>query len=51
MQALKDVFTTDYGLMSLAVLAFIVGMGGWFVRYFIVHMREDEARQRRSAGS
>ena len=36
MQALKVLFTTDYGLLSLIVLAFIVfGMGGFFMYLFI----------------
>lgn len=46
MQALKDLFTTDYGLMSIIGLAFILGMGVYFVRYFISHMHEEEARMR-----
>jgi hypothetical protein len=44
MQAWIDFFTTDYGLMSLAVIAFIIGMGayiGWFVNK---HVKEDTAR-------
>ena len=46
MQALKDLFTTDYGIMSVIVIAFILGMAAWFVRYFVRHMEEDEARVR-----
>lgn len=46
MQALKDLFTTDYGLMSIIVIAIILGMAGYYVRYFIRHMEEDEARMR-----
>jgi hypothetical protein len=41
MHALKDLFTTDVGLMSVASIAFMLGMGVFFVRYFLRHMRED----------
>ncbi|MDR1967792.1 MAG: DUF3149 domain-containing protein [Burkholderiaceae bacterium] len=29
-----DLISTDYGLLSLAVLIFILGMVVWFVRFF-----------------
>ena len=45
MRALTELFTTDVGLLSLAVLAFMLGMGGYYLRYFIKHVREDTARQ------
>ncbi|MBX3605612.1 MAG: DUF3149 domain-containing protein [Piscinibacter sp.] len=45
MRALTELFTTDVGLLSLAVLAFMLGMGGYYLRYFIKHVREDAARQ------
>ncbi|MBA4341989.1 MAG: DUF3149 domain-containing protein [Methylibium sp.] len=41
MHALKDLFTTDVGLMSVAGIAFMLGMGVFFVRYFLRHIRED----------
>lgn len=44
MHALKDLFTSDVGLMSLAVLVFMLGMGVFFMRYFVQHMREDGKR-------
>jgi hypothetical protein len=46
MEALKLLFTTDIGLMSLATIVFIIGMGIWFRRFFNRHI-EEEARQRR----
>jgi len=53
MQALKDFLTTDYGLMSAAVIAFTLLMAGFFINYFSKHIREDtereEARQRAAA--
>jgi hypothetical protein len=30
-----DLFTTDYGLMSIIGLAFIIGMGIFFLRMFL----------------
>lgn len=44
MHALKDLFTSDVGLMSLAGIVFMLGMGVFFVRFFLSHMREDAAR-------
>lgn len=46
MHALQDFFSTDYGLLSAAVIAITLGMGVFYVRYFVRHMREDEARER-----
>ena len=44
MKAWSDFFSTDYGLMSAGVLAFIVGMAVFFVRFFVRKMDEDERR-------
>ena len=41
MKALTDLFTTDYGLMTVAGLGFIVGMGFWFNWFFKRKMAED----------
>ena len=41
MKALSDLFSTDYGLMSVAVIAFMLGMGVWFLAYFKRHMDAD----------
>ena len=46
MHALKDLFTSDVGLMSAAVIAFVLGMGVFFVWYTLKHMREEEAALR-----
>ena len=46
MEALKVLFTSDVGLLSLAVIVITLGMGGFYLRYFLRHMHEDEARQR-----
>jgi hypothetical protein len=44
MQALKDLFTSDVGLMSVGGIAFMLGMGVFYVRYFLRHMHEDEQK-------
>ncbi len=44
MSLLKDLFTTDVGLMSITGIGFMLGMGVFFVRYFLRHMREDAAK-------
>lgn len=41
MKALTDLFTTDYGLMSVAGIIFMLGMGVWFRMYFKRKMDED----------
>lgn len=44
MTVFKDIFSSDAGLLSLAVIAVMLGMGAFYVRYFLRHMHEDEAR-------
>lgn len=41
MKLLADLFSTDYGLMSAGVIAFILGMAVWFGVYFKRKMDED----------
>ena len=40
MKALTDLFTTDYGLMSVAVIAFVLVMAVYFLRVFLGLMDE-----------
>jgi len=47
MKAMVDLFSTDYGLFSVGVLAFIIVMAVWFYRFFNRKMLESEAQQRR----
>jgi hypothetical protein len=47
MHALNDLFTTDVGLMSIGGIVFMLGMGVFFVRYFMKHIAEDAERARR----
>jgi hypothetical protein len=49
MHALRDFFTTDYGLMSAVVIAFTLGMGVFFQRYISRHIKEDAAAAERAA--
>ncbi|MEX8517309.1 MAG: DUF3149 domain-containing protein [Leptothrix sp. (in: b-proteobacteria)] len=50
MRALVDFFTTDYGLMSAAVIAITLAMGVFYVRYFMQHIKMDtEAAAQREA--
>lgn len=48
MKALTDLLSTDYGLMSLLVIAFTLFMSVWFARFFKRHMDEDEARAKQA---
>ena len=43
MRTLQELFTTDVGLMSIAGITFMLGMGVFFLRYFQRHIREDTA--------
>ena len=45
MHALRDFFTTDYGLLSAAVIATTLGMGVFYARFFQRHIREDVAAE------
>jgi hypothetical protein len=47
MHALNDFFTTDYGLLSAAVIVFTLGMAVFFQRYIARHIREDTERAQR----
>jgi hypothetical protein len=40
MKALIDLFSTDYGLMSVAVIAFVLAMAVYFLRVFLGLMDE-----------
>jgi len=50
MHALKDLFTSDVGLASVAGITFMLGMAVFFVRYFLKHIREDGERAARLKG-
>ena len=46
MEALKLLFTSDIGLLSLFTITFIIGMGIWFRRFFTKHIEAEERAQR-----
>ena len=41
MKLLIDLFSTDYGLMSITGIAIMLGMAVFFIRYFLRKMEED----------
>ncbi len=45
MKPIVDLFSTDYGLFSIAVLLFIPFMAWWFYRFFTRKMEESERAQ------
>lgn len=47
MVALKDLFGTDIGLMSVFTIVFIVGMGVFIYGYAKKHMEEDARNAKR----
>jgi hypothetical protein len=49
MRALTELFTTDVGLLSFGAIAFMLGMGVFYVIYFVRHVRRDAERQQRRA--
>lgn len=46
MKLFSDLFSTDYGLMSAAVIAFTIGMAVWFGAYFRRKMAESTSARR-----
>ena len=44
MKLLTDLVSTDYGLMSLTGILFMIGMGAFFVRLFLGKMKHDPTR-------
>lgn len=40
MKLWQDLFGTDYGLMSIAGIIFMIGMAIWFVRFFLRKIAE-----------
>jgi hypothetical protein len=47
MDALKLLFTSDVGLMSLGVIAFTIAMGFWFSSWFGRKIAESERQRKR----
>ncbi|MBY0463996.1 MAG: DUF3149 domain-containing protein [Burkholderiales bacterium] len=49
MKAVVDLFSTDYGLFSVGVIVFTLGMGVFFYRFFNRKMDEAEAEAKAAA--
>lgn len=47
MDALKELFTTPVGLLSLAVIVGVIVMGFWFSNFFRRQIEREEAQRRR----
>jgi len=47
MKLLSDLFSTDYGLMSISGIAFMLCMGAFFISFFKRKMKEDAANAKR----
>ncbi len=41
MKLLFDLFSTDYGLLSLGVIVLVLVIGAYFARYFLKHMEDN----------
>ena len=51
MHALKDFFTTDYGILSAIVLFATLGMLVWYIRFFLGNIKRDSENARREAAA
>lgn len=43
MKLWSTLFSTDYGLMSIGVILFIIGMAIFFILYFLKNLKDEEA--------
>lgn len=44
--AWKELLSTDIGLLSLFVIVFTLGMGGYYVSYFVKKMHEEQGQRK-----
>jgi len=44
---LSELLSTDYGMMSAAVIVVTLGLGVWYVRFFLRRMNEDAQAARK----
>lgn len=44
MKLLTDLFSTDYGIMTVVGISFMLGMGVFFFRLFTSNMKRDAER-------
>ena len=45
MKLVHDLFSTDYGIMSISGIVFMLGMGVFFVTFFTNKMNESAAKE------
>ena len=45
MKLMSDLFSTDYGLMSIGAIVVTIGMGAFFTRLFMNKMSESAAAE------
>lgn len=45
MKLWQDLFGTDYGLMSIIGIIFMILMGVWYVRFFLRKMNEQPEQE------
>ncbi|MCL1961331.1 MAG: DUF3149 domain-containing protein [Desulfovibrionaceae bacterium] len=45
MKLWQDLLSTDYGLLSLAVILFMLVMAAWFVRFFLQKMEQPPSKK------
>lgn len=48
MRLMQELFSTDVGLFSVAGIVFMLGMGVFYLHYFLRHMAQDEAAHPRT---
>lgn len=51
MHAFAQLFSTDYGILSIAVIVFTLFMGWWYGRFFKRKMDESEREARAQQGA
>lgn len=44
MKLWASLFSTDYGLMSIGVILFVIGIAIFFIRYFLKNLDEEAQR-------
>lgn len=45
MKIWQDLLSTDYGLLSLAVIVFMLVMAGWYIRFFRRKMMQSPGEE------
>lgn len=48
MRLIQELFASDVGVLSAIVIFITLAMGGYYLRYFLQHMHDDEQRARKA---